>query len=129
MSDGSLALWIPGLPIAWARVATRGFQRYTPEPYASWLAGAAGHVLAQRDPGARGPMDGPVALAVRVFPNGVGVVLTPAADSARPKGLQGDLDNYGKAVADALEHGGAIVNDRKVEAVTLAFCPHPGGPK
>lgn len=124
----SVTLWLPGMPVAWSRVATRGFQRYTPEPYRGWLLAAGGLVAAEQRRHHRRPLEDPVAVALRVFPNGIGVVITPARESARPKGIRGDLDNYGKAVADALEGGGVLRNDRQIEASTLAFYPHPGGP-
>lgn len=39
----------------------------------------------------------------------------------RPKGLQGDLDNYVKAVVDALQKAGVIENNKQVVALSAAF--------
>lgn len=120
---------IPGKPIAWARAGGRadGRGRYTPEPYRTWKAGAA--VAAQAAAKLRRfPEGSEVAVAIDVFPGRVEVRVSAleADDRRRPSDLTGDLDNYAKAVLDALQAAGTIANDHAVADLRVRF--RPGAP-
>lgn len=124
------ALWLPGRPVPFARTDRNPAtgRRYNRAEYQVWLNAAAWEVKRQRGD----TFTGPVAVSVTVFPNGIGVGITDALP-ARPKGIQGDLDNYLKAVADALgsrrgRGGGAILDDRQIAGLRATFHPAPGGP-
>lgn len=123
------ALWLPGRPVPFARTERNPAtgRRYNRPDYQVWLNNAAWEVKAQRGD----TFTGPVAVSITVFPNGIGVGITDA-QPARPKGIRGDLDNYFKAVADALgikRGGGAITDDRLMHGLRATFHPDPGGPE
>lgn len=120
-------IWLPGRPVPFTRTdsAGRSGRRYTAPKYRGWLNAAAWEIRAQ----AGDRLDGPVAVSVLVCPNGIGVGLSPLTERVRPVGIRGDLDNYGKAVLDALQKGHAIGDDRQVEAIRFAFHPASAGPQ
>jgi len=72
-------------------------------------------------------LSGPVAVAATVHLDGITVTVTPIT-RIRPVGLRGDLDNFFKAVADALTDAGIYADDRQIEQLTVRFENRPGGP-
>lgn len=68
-----------------------------------------------------GPVfDGPIEMDIEVHSNGLWVALRPS-ELRRPKGIRGDVDNYGKAVGDALQKGVAYENDRDIMCQAIRF--------
>lgn len=121
-----LELWLPGRPVPWSRTAhTRSGRRYNPAVYATWLNNTR---WAIREHISGDPIEGPVALAVVVHPDGLAVTVTELDHRARPVGIRGDLDNYYKASGDVLERAGVIADDRQVEAMLAGFDDRPGTP-
>lgn len=128
-----LELWIPGKPTPWARTATvpnknappcptcglRPTTRVNPREYRNWKQAAAQIMRLQRG---RWRVTNPCGQDITVHPDGILVVYRDP-ETERPKGIRGDLDNYGKAVADAAEAAGALENDRLVVNSTIRFDP------
>lgn len=90
---------VPGHPVTWKRAQRGNGHSYTDPKDAAHRERI--RALA-RNAGIRSPMLGPVRLICRFF-----LPVDPLAPTA------GDLDNYEKAVKDALQ-GIAFVNDRQV---------------
>jgi Holliday junction resolvase RusA-like endonuclease len=113
---------IKGRPIAWARAADRQGGRYTPEPYRSWK-GTAAEVIAFM---ARfGTMPREVSVLVDVYSNCIEVKAQSLdlGDERRPKGITGDIDNYAKAVLDAMQASGVLEDDVAVAELHIRFRP------
>lgn len=121
-----LAATIKGRPITWARAANRsdGRGRYTPEPYATWKRGAATAAQAAAKL-RRFPTGAELAVDVDVFADRVDVRVAAldALDRRRPDGLSGDVDNYAKAVLDALQAAGTMKDDVQVAELRVRFRP------
>lgn len=109
-------LWVPGRPVPAARPRVANGHAYTPQRYRVWKSGAAGQIRSQTD----AKFDGPVAVTVTVGAVGVAVGVEEVTLS-RPKGVRGDVDNYVKAVLDAVVDSGVIGNDRAVQTVYGTF--------
>ena len=71
-------------------------------------------------------IDGPVALNLEVHPDQLVAEFVAVGPDTRPAGLRGDLDNYIKAVLDAAQSGGLLVDDRHVVAITARFVDSEG---
>lgn len=127
----SLQASIPGRPVPWAR-ATSGAdsrtgrpRRFTPTAQKAWGRLAADALAAH----ARWRhLDGEVAVTVTVRPDRVDVsaVSLHTDDKRRPRGLPGDIDNYAKAVLDALTESGVLADDRQVVSLEIHFDPGGG---
>lgn len=105
---------LPGRPVPFARPASG----HNPERYAGWRDAAAGRINLTR----RGvTYDGPVHVEVYVYADGVVAAITGSTPDVRPSAVTGDLDNYVKAVLDAIQDGHLIDNDRQVQRVTAYF--------
>ena len=117
---------IPGKPIPYPRSAGSGSRRYTPGPFRDWIELAA-RAIAETE-GIDLGIEVPVSVLIAVTPRGCDVDLKPST-VVRPKGLRGDIDNYAKAVLDALqwrdEHPlappGWILDDRQVVVESARF--------
>lgn len=120
---------IDGKPITWARPVDRQGGtvrgRFTPEPYKSWKDKAAVTFQAEAKL-RRFPAGAELAVAVDVYADRVEVRVSAldALDSRRPAGVTGDVDNYAKAVLDALQAAGTIADDRAVIDLRVRFRPH-----
>lgn len=87
------------------------------------------HVLTQRPP--RLKPDVPVVAEIVVESDAIYVSIAPwEGERMRPKHIRGDIDNYTKAVLDAIQRSGRqpfaagpINDDRDVIAVTTRFRP------
>ena len=66
----------------------------------------------------------PVELRITLTPTTVQVTIVETA-LTRPAKVTGDLDNYAKAISDALQDCGIILNDRQVQRLIVEFA---GGP-
>ena len=115
---------IPGMPRPYTRASsgrdkeTGAMRRFYIQPYKGWRHMAAEAVGYQR----RGVThEEPVIVIMVITNSGIDVEVTPAVGGVRPKGVYGDLDNYVKAVLDALEEGGWIANDRIVVGIDARF--------
>ena len=126
MTDDLAALWLPGRPVPWARTGGSGSRRFLRPEYRQW-SGDAG--IAARFQHSGSPIDDRVAVALRVFPNGISVGITALPERIRPVGIRGDLDNYAKSALDTLQRSGVLKDDRLVEALEVVFVHRPGGPK
>jgi len=119
----SLQALIPGKPFAWPRPNSRGRQRFNPQRYAAWQQTAAEALAAQ----ARWrTFPGEVAVNIFVYEDGVVVSaagLPTERRQQRPKGIRGDLDNYAKAVIDAMQVAGVMANDRQMVTLEASFIP------
>lgn len=118
---------VAGRPYAWPRTAsTKSGRRVNPAPYRAWKRHAA-DVLAGYARWRAFEPDAEISVDVRVHPDGVTVRAT-VLDTPIREALTGDLDNYGKAVLDALQAAGVIADDKAVSVLTLTFEPaklHP----
>lgn len=63
---------------------------------------------------------GPVGLSLIIRRDHIEVDVWELAESHRPKGNQGDLDNFMKAVGDGLA-GAAYLNDRQIHYLDIRF--------
>lgn len=115
---------VKGRPYAWARTATtKTGRRVNPAPYRRWKATAA-EVLAAHarwrafDPAAE------LTVAVIVHPNGV-TVRAVALDRPTRAGLTGDVDNYAKAVLDAMQDAGVLADDLQIVSLLANINPDP----
>lgn len=111
-------------PIAWARAANKnGGGRFTPEPYRSWKSLAA-QVIAfsarYRE------LKGEVSITIDLYADRTelrAVALEPT-DGRRPgTGLTGDIDNYAKAVLDAMQAAETIADDIAIAELHVRFRP------
>ena len=105
-------LILPGrvVPKARPRFDPRTQRAYTDPKYRDWLDMASDVVaLTLRKP----MMGGPLLLRAAFTSAGVEVVIADATP-VEWKGTRGDLDNLTGSVMDALQQGGAIVNDRDI---------------
>lgn len=66
------------------------------------------------------PIADPVHVTISINRDGFNMNVTRQADSVRPVGLRGDIDNYLKSILDGL-NGIAWTDDKLVESVTLTF--------
>lgn len=92
-----------------------------PPEYREWQKTAAAKLSALAG---FGEIRGQVSVEVVVGPRETRVsVWSVEGQGARPKGVTGDLDNYAKAILDALQHGDhpVIRNDQQVVALSVRF--------
>jgi len=64
--------------------------------------------------------DGPIGVEVGIGDSDVIVTVYSLDDTMRPKGIRGDMDNYGKAILDGL-NGVAFKDDRQIEQLYIYF--------
>ena len=103
------AMIIWGPPKPYTRARTRGNHVYLPSDYREWRQQASAQLREQGTP--LGSV--PVAVGTIVYADRIIVTVEPV-DLIRPKGVRGDLDNYNKAVCDALADANIFDNDRQV---------------
>lgn len=117
---------IDGRPITWARTADRGdgAGRYTPEPYRGWKEKASVTFQAEAKL-RRFPAGAELAVSIDVFADRLEVRVSALdeSDARRPSGVTGDVDNYAKAVLDALQAAGTITDDRYVADLRVRLRP------
>jgi len=70
------------------------------------------------------PYEGPVGMRVVIHSEGVQVDVWELDGSYRPKYVQGDVDNYVKAISDGL-NGHAYLDDKQVHHVEVFFTKEP----
>ncbi len=110
---------VTGLPVGFARTRGDGPGRYNPTRYTLWKQAAG--TIAQGVRRGRPKLEGPVGIELVVTAEGIVFeVWETAVSKARAKRLRGDLDNYAKALIDALQ-GVLYDNDRQVETITARF--------
>ncbi len=109
-------LWLPGRPVPASRPRVVDGHAYTSERYRAWKQEAAWRAHRQHPD----TLEGPVRLEIAVYGNGVRVEIQPS-HTPRPKGIRGDLDNVVKGVADALQDGLVLRNDRQVHEIVARF--------
>lgn len=129
MNDDSIRLWIPGRPVPYQRTRPRHGGGVIDDPrYAEWKRTARVTMLGNR----RRLDDGTQTIVeIVVESDGVTAQFTPwDGERMRPKHVRGDIDNYTKAVLDAVQRAGrnpfprgVIDDDRHVVAVTTRFAP------
>lgn len=109
-------------PIAWARAGTDpNGRRFTPKRYQAWKDRAVPQLQAsaklRRFPGE-------VAVAIDVFPDRTEVRISAIEpEDRRRQTLRGDVDNYAKAVLDALQDAGTLTDDHQVADLRVRFRP------
>lgn len=74
----------------------------------------------QKQIGRRKPLAGPVKMEVMIGSTHIDIKVTPLQESSRPKGVTGDIDNYQKAIQDALNTV-AFLDDKQVETLEVDF--------
>jgi Holliday junction resolvase RusA-like endonuclease len=125
----SLTAQVLGRPRAWPRTATvvdrltGKTRQVNPPGYRAWKTLAAAKLAAFA--GYR-TFTGEVAVMVDVGASGVSVqvvALDPDDARRKPTGLTGDVDNYSKAVLDALEAAGVLADDVQVADLRVRFRP------
>lgn len=118
----SFTIPIMGKPIVWARTTTTPEgKRVTANRYRTWKRHAK-EVL-QAGAGYR-TFRGEVAVDIELHPDRVTVAVQALDDARRPgTGLQGDVDNYAKAVLDALQAGGVLTDDKTVTQLIVRIHP------
>ena len=102
----------------------RSGHRITPERYRTWKDITQAHLVMGVE-----KIEGPVELDLQITPEGIMCAITPS-HLARVKYLRGDIDNYAKAVMDALQPPkgggrGVIEDDRQVVQLTARFVEEP----
>ena len=103
---------IPGkvVPKARPRFDTRSGRAYTAHNYSEWLEMASQTVAYTL----RKPMlEGPLLLRCAISPDQTEIAVMPVSPITY-KGRRGDLDNMIGSIADALQKGQAIKNDRDI---------------
>ena len=121
----SFSIPIMGKPIVWSRTATLGDgTRVNPQRYRDWKRHAKD--VLQAGAGYR-TFRGEVAVDIELHPDRVTVAVEALDDERRAgTGLQGDVDNYAKAVLDALQAGEVLTDDKTVAQLTVRI--HPAKP-
>jgi len=109
-----MIIWGPPKP--YTRARTKGNYVYLPSDYREWRQQASAQLREQGTP--LGAV--PVAVGTIVYADRIIVTVEPVAPN-RPKGVRGDLDNYVKAVLDALTDANTIDNDRQVVTLIAGF--------
>ena len=114
----------PGRPVPWKRTGGSGKRRYTDPRYRQWKTEFQWAAkLAHQQP----VFTTPVAVVLFVATDGVIAQVTPIREWAgmaspyigdRPKHVRGDLDNYCKAVGDALQT--VVVKDDRLVSLWFA---------
>ena len=66
------------------------------------------------------PIQGPVGMRIVIHSEGITVEVWELEDSYRPKYVQGDVDNYCKAISDGL-NGHAYLDDKQVHHMEVFF--------
>lgn len=125
----SLLAIIKQKPVAWARAANRAGPtagRYTPEPYRSWKALAL-QVIAfsahYRE------LQGEISVTIDIYADRTEIraqTLEPGDPRRAGTKLTGDIDNYAKAVLDAMQAAGTINDDSQVAELLIRFRPEAG---
>lgn len=68
--------------------------------------------------------DGPVWMDVVIGSDWIYVDVYEILESVRPKYIQGDIDNYVKAISDGL-NGHAYLDDKQIHMLTAGFSREP----
>jgi Holliday junction resolvase RusA-like endonuclease len=116
----SMRLVIPIRPMAYKRVRSGGGNRiYNPPEYRDWKNNV--RMLARYARTSGKTTDLPVSVDITLFSDRIEAEIIEVTDRdfAR-QGMRGDIDNYAKAVLDALE-GVGFLNDRQVRHLTVRF--------
>ena len=100
--------------------------RVNPARYRSWKTSAA-NIFTGSARWRAFPEGQPVAVVVDVYADKVTVTVDALGTSRRPA-IRGDLDNYAKAVLDALTASKVIDDDRQVHHLTALFHADPKPP-
>ena len=125
----SLTATITGKPKTWPRTQAQVTKpdgtriRVNPQAYRTWKTETADKLAAMA--GYR-TFSGEVAVRIDLGSNDtrVEVVELDGDDQRRkPTGLRGDIDNYAKAVLDALQASGVVTDDRVVAQLEVRFRP------
>ena len=101
------------------RLANGKRKRVNTREYRDWKTSAA-DVLAGLGRWRSFPPDTELAVTLVVRRDGVDVSIEPV-DPCRPAGITGDLDNYAKAILDALQLAKTFANDRQVSRLAVTF--------
>jgi Holliday junction resolvase RusA-like endonuclease len=112
---------IPGRPKPYQRVRRgKGDRLYLPPGYREYRDDVAAKALRMLGPKDIGPED-LVEVWITVYSDKVEVWFSTLSGSHRPKGIRGDLDNYGKTILDAAQAAGILPDDRQVVRMLLRF--------
>lgn len=111
-------------PIAFARTGlelvdedTGKRRRLNPARYRNWKDAAALLAIQHRARAGGRPLEGPLGIDIVVGPDGIAYEVFELGATSRPGRLQGDLDNYVKALLDALQ-GVAYSDDKAIQRIT-----------
>ena len=98
----------------------RGQKAYYPAGYQDWLDDAT-MILRSVGRGLKVSPGEKVTLRIVLGPDWFEVDIRPLGDVSMRHGLRGDVDNYAKAVMDAVAAAGLVTNDRQVEHLSVSF--------
>ena len=115
---------IPLKPMAYRRQrVTKAGQVYPDRDYQRWKQEFA--MLWRFNTRRKPPTVSPVSLTITILSDSVEVSVNDVADRGlRPRGIRGDIDNYAKAVMDAL-NGIVYDDDRRVVELVVRFGEDP----
>lgn len=103
-------------PMAYHRVRVSGSQVYNDRDYNRWRTDLGWMIRAAAG---QQKFAEPVEVSIRVGRRSIAIGVDRGG--SRPKGLRGDIDNYAKAVLDALVESTVLTDDRLVTSLTVAF--------
>lgn len=113
---------IPGKPITWGRPVDTDGRRLNPVRYRRWKSDAVTAI--QVAAGLRS-FTGEVAVDIDLHPDRVEIKIGQVLSRRAGSGIQGDVDNYAKAVLDAIQEAGVIANDRDVTVMMVRIVRGP----
>lgn len=107
---------IPGPPITWGRPVDTGGRRLNPARYRRWKSDA---VIALQVAAGMRSFAGEIDVDIILHPDRVEISIDETETRRPGTGIRGDVDNYAKAVLDAIQAAGVIANDRDVTVMTV----------
>ena len=115
----SFTITLPLKPKVASRPRVRKGHAYLEKGYAEWLDDAVvllGLIARKQE---IATAEGPLEVIIRLREKEIEVTVLPSSKYTSRGKLRGDIDNYAKAILDAMQKAELIVNDRQVERLTI----------